>query len=158
MLSEQDGKLQEALNMYNQAFKNDPGDLTTVRLLGNLLVRQKMWDKAIFNFRKALEYHPNEPFLLERLGTLLVTCNDPKQRNIAEGRDYCERAFIHTASHSVTLISAGRSLAIAYEELGDKQNASKVIKMTINLARGENVPSFYLDDLRNLLKKFNNSN
>jgi tetratricopeptide (TPR) repeat protein len=158
MFAEQDGKWQEALHNYNLSFKGDPGDLTTERLLGNLLVRQKMWDLAITNFRKALEYHPNEPFLLERLGTLLVTCNDPKLRNISEGRDFCERAFIHTASHSVTLISAGRSLAIAYEELGDKRNASKILKMTINIARGENVPSGYLDDLRNLLQQFSKSN
>jgi len=156
MLFEQDGKWQEALNMYNLSFKGDPGDLTTVRLLGNLLVKQKMWDKAIIVFRKGLVYHPNEPLLLERLGTLLVTCNDPKLRNIAEGKDFCERAFIHTASHSFTLVSAGRSLAIAYAIQGDKRNASNIIKMTINLARGENVPSSYLDDLRNLLQQFSN--
>jgi tetratricopeptide (TPR) repeat protein len=158
MLAEQDGKWQEALEDYSFAFKGDPEDLTTAKLLGNLLLRQKMWDKAISYFRKALEYHPNEPYLLERLGTLLVTCNDIKLRNITEGRDFCERAFIHTASHSFTLISAGRSLAIAYAVLGDKRNASNIIKMTINLARGENVPSTYMDDLQNLLQQFNNSN
>lgn len=158
MLSEQDSKWQEAINMYNLSFKGDPDDLTTAKLLGNLLVRQKMWDKAITIFRKALEYHPNEPFLLERLGTLLVTCNDPKLRNPTEGRDFCERAFINTSSHSVTLISAGRSLAIAYALLGDKRNASNIIKMTINIARGENVPSSYIDDLRNLSKQLGNSN
>jgi len=117
-----------------------------------------MWDKAIANYRKALEYHPNEPFLLERLGTLLVTCPDPKLRNISEGKDICERAFINTASHSVTLISAGRSLAIAYAVLGDKKNASKIIRMTLNLTKRENVPSAYIDDLRNLLQRFGNSN
>jgi tetratricopeptide (TPR) repeat protein len=158
MLSEQDGNWQDALMMYNKSFSGDPGDLNTVRMLGNLLVRQKMWDKAIAVFRKALELHPNEPFLLERLGTLLVTCNDPKLRNIGEGKELCERAFIHTSSHSVTLISAGRSLAIAYAVQGDKRNATNVIKMTINLARGENVPSSYLNDLQNLLHQFSSSN
>ena len=144
MLAEQDGKLQEALIQYNMAFRIDPSDMTTVRLLGNILIRQKMWEKAIMHFRKSLVYHPNDPYLLERLGSLLVTCNDLKIRNITEGKEFCERAFINTASHSVNLISAGRSLAIAYEELGDKQNATKIIKMTINIASGENVPSSYL--------------
>ena len=157
-LSEQAGNWQEALNMYNLSFKIDPGDLTTGRLLCTLLLRQKMWDKAIASIKRALEYHPNEPFLLERMGTLLVTCPDQKLRNITEGRYYCERAFINTTSHSVTLISAGRSLAIAYAVQGDKRNASNIIKMTINLAKGENVPSSYLDDLRNLLHQFANSN
>jgi tetratricopeptide (TPR) repeat protein len=158
MLSEQDGKLQDALMMYNKSFIGDPKDLNTARMLGNLLVRQKMLDKAISVFRKALELHPNEPFLLERVGTLLVTCNDPKLRNIAEGRDFCERAFINTSSHSVTLISAGRSLAIAYALQGDKLNAINIIRMTINLARGENVPASYLNDLRNLLQQFSMAN
>lgn len=158
MFAEQEGKWQEALANYSSAFKDDPSDLTTARLLGNLLVRQKLWERAITHFRKALEYHPNEPYLLERLGTLLVTCNDPKLRNVSEGRDLCERAFIHTASHSITLVSAGRSLAIAYAILGDKRNASNVLKMTITLARNENVPSAYMDDLRNLLQKFSSSN
>jgi tetratricopeptide (TPR) repeat protein len=158
ILAEQDGNLKQALASYNSAFNSDPSDLTTVRLLGNLLIRQKLWEKAITHYRKALELHPNEPYILERLGTLLVTCSDSKLRDVSEGKDLCERAFIHTASHSITLISAGRSLAIAYALLGDNRNASNVIKMTINLARGENVPASYVDDLRNLLQKFNSSN
>jgi tetratricopeptide (TPR) repeat protein len=158
MLSEQDGKWQEALNLYTKSFLADEADLTTERLLANLMVRQKMWDKAIGIFRKSLEYHPNEPFLLERLGTLLVTCIDPKLRNITEGKDYCERAFINTASHSGTLISAGRSLAIAYALQGDKKDASRIIRMTLNLTKGKNVPSTYTDDLRNLLKQFGGLN
>ena len=158
MLAEQDGNWKQALVCYSSAFNSDPSDLTTVRLLGNLLIKQKLWEKAIAHYSKAMESHPNDPYILERLGTLLVTCNDSKLRDLSEGKDLCERAFIHTASHSVTLISAGRSLAIAYALQGDNRNASNVIKMTINLARGENVPASYLDDLRNLLQKFNSSN
>jgi tetratricopeptide (TPR) repeat protein len=158
MMAEQDGNWNQALASYSSAFSSDPSDLTTIRLLGNLLIRQKLWERAIAHYRKALESHPNEPYILERLGTILVTCSDSKLRDISQGRDLCERAFIHTASHSITLISAGRSLAIAYALLGDNRNASNVIKMTINLSRGENVPASYLDDLRNLLQKFTNSN
>jgi tetratricopeptide (TPR) repeat protein len=158
MLAEQDSNWKQALSSYSSAFNSDPSDLTTVRLLGNLLIRQKLWKRAIAHYRKALESHPNDPYILERLGTLLVTCSDSGLRDISQGKDLCERAFIHTASHSITLISAGRSLAIAYALLGDNRNASNVIKMTINLARGENVPASYVDDLRNLLQKFSSSN
>jgi len=158
MFDDQDGRWEKALPLYYSAFDGDPEDLTTIQLLGNLLVRQKMWDKAIPFYSKALEYHPNEPFILERLGTLLVTCNDMKLRNITEGRDLCERAFIHTASHSVTLISAGRSLAIAYSALGDNRNARNIIKMTINLARNEKFPSEYIANLEKLLEQFSIQN
>jgi len=158
MFDDQEGRWEKALPLYYSAFKGDPEDLTTVQLLGNLLVRQKMWDKAIPFYSKALEYHPNEPFILERLGTLLVTCNDLNFRNITEGRDLCERAFIHTASHSVTLISAGRSLAIAYSALGDNLNARNIIKMTINLARNEKFPPEYIANLEKLMEQFSMQN
>jgi len=158
MFNDQEGRWEKALPLYYSAFKEDPEDLTTIQLLGNLLLRQKMWDKAIPFYSEALEYHPNEPFILERLGTLLVTCNDLKLKNITEGRDLCERAFIHTASHSVTLISAGRSLAIAYSALGDNQNARNIIKMTINLARNEKFQPEYIANLEKLLEQFNMQN
>jgi tetratricopeptide (TPR) repeat protein len=136
--------------MYEASFKGDQEDLTTIRYLGNLLIRQLMWDRAMGLYREALEYHPNDPFLLERLGTLLVTCPDPTLRNIKEGKDYSERAFIHTTSRSITLISAGRSLALAYAELGDKQNARSIINMTINIARAENISQAYQQELENI--------
>jgi tetratricopeptide (TPR) repeat protein len=158
MLAEQEGDWNEAIANYSSAFKNDPADMTTIRLLGNLLVKQKLWKKAVDHFRRALDFHPNEPYLLERLGSLLVTCPDLKLRDLTEGRELCERAFIHTSSHSITLISAGRSLAIAYAGSGDLKNASNVIKMTINIALRENIPQAAVDDLRNLLREFSNTN
>ena len=132
--------------------------MTTIRLLGNLLLRQKLWAGALEHFQKALEIHPNEPYILERLGTLYVTCTDAKLRDIAKGKYLCERAFINTSSQSVTMISAGRSLAIAYEVSGDNQNAMKIIKMTINSASAENAPQVYMDDLRALLQQFKKMN
>jgi len=154
MLAEQDGNWNEAILKYTSAFNYDPTDLTTARLLGNLLLKQKMWERAITHFRKALEYHPNEPYLLERLGSLFVTCEDRKLRDLNEGRDLCERAFIHTASHSITLVSSGRSLALAYAGLGDKKNAANIIRMTINIAERESIPPAAIDDLKKLMSDF----
>jgi len=149
-IAEQEGNYREAISLYESSFNKDPENLSTIRFLGNLLFRQKMWGKYIKHFRTALEYHPNDPYLLERLGTMLVSCPDPAWRNTIEGRDYSERAFIHTTSRSITLISAGRSLALAYAELGDKQNATTVIRMTINIARRENISESYQKDLENI--------
>jgi len=149
-IAEKNGHFQEAVRLYEASFKGDPEDLSTIRYLGNLLIRQLMWGRALGLYRQALEYHPNDPYLLERLGTLLVTCPDAALRNIEEGKDYSERAFIHTTSRSLTLISAGRSLALAYAELGDKTNARSVINMTINVARGENISQAYQKELENI--------
>jgi tetratricopeptide (TPR) repeat protein len=152
-IAEQEGNFQEAISLYESSFNNDPEDLSTIRFLGNLLYRQKIWDKYIRYFRTALEHHPNDPYLLERLGTVLVSCPDPAWRNTLEGRDFSERAFIHTTSRSITLVSAGRSLALAYAELGDKQNATTVIHMTINIARRENIAQSYQKELENIARR-----
>jgi tetratricopeptide (TPR) repeat protein len=154
MMAEQEGRLQEATTWYDLALKGDPEDLTTIRLLGNVLVQQKLWDRSIRHFRSALAYYPNEPYLLERLGTLLVSCPDPKLRNLSEGRDFSERAFIHTTSHSSTLISSGRSLAVAYAALGDYKNAADFMRMTIDLARHEKLPAESLAGLEKLYNHY----
>ena len=152
-MAEKAGNDQEAIALYESSFVNDPEDLSTIRYLGSVLVKQKMWDEYISHLRSALEYHPNDPYLLERLGTILVTCPDPAWRNVNEGRDYSERAFIHTSSHSMILISAGRSLAMAYASLGDKQNAYSIISMTLNIARGENLSPSYQKELESIAQR-----
>jgi tetratricopeptide (TPR) repeat protein len=152
-IAEKEGRFREAIALYESSFKNDPEDMTTIRYLLNLLFKQKMWDQYISHIRTALEHHPNDPYLLERLGTILVTCPDPAWRETIEGRDYSERAFIHTSSRSLTLVFSGRSLALAYAELGDKQNATTVINMTMNIARRENISESYLRDLENISRR-----
>ncbi|MCX6237177.1 MAG: tetratricopeptide repeat protein [Bacteroidia bacterium] len=153
-IAESDGNLPEAVKLYEATFRGDQEDLSTIRSLGNILMKLKMWDKSITLFRKALDYHPNDSYFLERLGTLLVSCPDPKLRNINEGLEFSERAFINTTSHSSTLISAGRSLAVAYATLGDKQNAYLIMNMTINAARRENLSESNIEGLKKLLMQF----
>ena len=152
-MAEKNGNFQVAMALYESSLRIDPEDLSTIRYLGNVLLKQKMWDKYIRHFRTALKYHPNDPYLLERLGTMLVSCPDPAWRNTIEGRDYSERAFIHTSSRSITLVSAGRSLALAYAELGDKQNAQLIINMTINIGRAENISQAYQKELENISQR-----
>jgi tetratricopeptide (TPR) repeat protein len=154
MIAESDGKLPEAVKSYELAFKGDPKDLSTIRSLGNILMKQKLWEKSISLFRKALEYHPNDSYFLERLGTLLVSCPDTNLRNIKEGLEFSERAFINTNSHASTLISAGRSLAVAYSILGDKQNAYNIMGMTINAARREHLSESNIEGLKKLMTQF----
>jgi tetratricopeptide (TPR) repeat protein len=151
--AEKAGNYQEAIALYTSSFENDPEDMSTIRYLGNVLVKQKMWEDYILLLRTALEYHPNDPYLLEKLGTVLVTCPDREWRSTREGRDYSERAFIHTESRSITLISAGRSLALAYATLGDKQNAYSIISMTLNIARRENLSPSYIKELEGIAQR-----
>ncbi len=152
MMAEQSGHISEALDLYEAANRGDPSDMRNIQLYGNLLLRMKKWRDAIKLYRNSLVRYPNDPYLLERLGTLLVTCEDTSLRDLREGRDLSERAFINKSSHSITLVSAGRSLAIAYAMSGESQKATKIIESTISIAHQSNLPEGYSIDLQNILK------
>jgi tetratricopeptide (TPR) repeat protein len=150
MIAETEGNQKSAILFYEEAFKGDPSDLETTRKLGYLLIEQKLWRKAINMLRISLEQHPNEPFLLERLGTLLISCPDKELRNLKEGLELSERAFSHIASSSNILILSGKSLAMGYATLGDFQRATFYINTTLNIARDENMPQSYMEELMRL--------
>jgi tetratricopeptide (TPR) repeat protein len=155
-IAETNGKFLDAVKLYESSFNGNPEDLQTIRYLGNLLIKQKMWEKYIRLYREALKYHPNESELLERLGTCLIVCPDPSFRNIEEGIIYSERAFTHIKSATNTMISAGKNLAFAYALLGNKQKAITTISQTINIGRQERIPPAYQAELENLYKTIKN--
>lgn len=154
MIAEYDDRIQEAIALYGSSFKGNPSDLSTIRYLGNLYVKQKMWDKAIKHYRRALDFHPNEPDLLERTGTLLVSCPVVNLRDYKAAREFSERAFIHTGSPAEVLISSANSLAEAYIALGDKKNAVSFMNIAVSLARNQNTPKEYIAELEKKLKIF----
>jgi tetratricopeptide (TPR) repeat protein len=158
MIAENDRKVPEAIAQYESSFISDPSDLSTIRYLGNILIRNKMWEKAIKHYKRALEYYPNEPEILERLGTLLVSCPDSKMRDYKTGREYSERAFIHKSCPAEVLISAAKSLAEAYFALGDNRNAYTFMNITISLAKNQNSSKDYITNLEEKLKLYSSSN
>jgi len=153
-IAEAEGNMSEAMKWYESAYKKNPEDLSHTRLLVNLLMQQELWQRSITCLREALVYHPNEPFLLERLGTLLVSCPVAGYRNPEEGKEFSERAFIHTTSEPSILISSGRSLSAAYAMLGDRRSAYSTLQMTLNLAKRERMSKAIIAELEKLLKAF----
>lgn len=154
LAEEQNGNDEKALGLYEASYRGNPEDWTTARYLGDLLVKLKMWERSVIHFRKSLEYFPNDPYTLERLGTLLVMCPDAKFRNISEGREYAERAFINKSSPPLTVISAGRCLSESYAAMGDNENAYKYLETTIRMARHENVPQEVIVSLEKELQNY----
>ena len=151
---EQEGNYEKALALYESSFIGNPEDWNTARYLGDLLMKQKMWKRAISHFNKTLEYFPNEPYALERLGTLLVLCPDSSLKNILAGREYSERAFINKSSQPMTVISAGRCLSESYASSGDYNNACKYLNIIISVARHENVPQDIIENLEKDLQVY----
>ncbi len=155
IMAEQDGKVQEAIILYASAIKGNPKDFVSIQSLSEILMRQRLWTQLIRHLEKALEYNPNEPYLLERLGTLLVTCPDVKLRDYSLGREYSERAFIHKASTPEIVLSAGRTIAEAYAALGDKNSARIYMSQILEMATSQNAPEEFTEAIRERMKTLN---
>ena len=112
-----------------------------------------MWEKALILFKIALDRHPNDPFMLEKLGTLLVTCPDPKLRNIDEGLELSERALSHISSTSNIIISSARTLSLGYAIKGNFQEATHYIRIAITMAHEVNAPTDFIEGLKQLEDK-----
>jgi tetratricopeptide (TPR) repeat protein len=153
MIAEREGKTDVALAQYEKSFGGDPSDLNTIEMLGNILVKKELWKRAIEHFRKALTYHPNEAFLLEKLGTLLITCPEVPLRKIDEGIEYAQRAVDHKSCTAETAMSAGSSLSEAYTAKNDKKTAMSYLNMVIDLAQNSNAPKDYQINLQRKLNE-----
>ena len=153
MLAESDGKPMKALPLFEASFKLDPGDLETAKRLGSILIDQKMWPESVKMFRTALKNNPNNPYLLESLGALLISCPDPVQRNTDEGIEYSDRAFCHISSPSNIIISSAKNLAQGYAVKGNFKKAAYYITVAVNMAREENSPRDFMEELMSLASK-----
>jgi tetratricopeptide (TPR) repeat protein len=159
LLLEMDGNLKEALIIYEDITKSGQKDLSIIKYQASLYLRDKMWDKAILVFRQGLESFPNEPELLEPLGRLLISCPDTKLRDINEGKEYSERAYIHYKCPPETRIAAARNLATAFAMLGDKKMASMYINITLDMvSKGKVPPQDFTSYFQALKKQYNISN
>lgn len=153
LIADKEGDHKKALSLYERAYQIDSADLIFTKDLIDIYIREKDWQQAIKHFRSALNIYPNEPVLLEGLGRLLIACPDPAFKNIVEGIEYSERAFINFRSPYKTKLSAGKNLATAYVYTGNKKKAAKIINMTISLAKEANSDQEYITYFRNLVAK-----
>ena len=153
-IAEINGETNKAIALYESSFKGNPQDVQTILNLGFIYRNQKMWGKYIGLYRKALEYHPNNPEFLSRLGEMLISCPEPSFRNIEEGREYAERTFTYYNCPPDLLIAAGSHLAYAYSLLGNKQKAITTISQTINIGRRQNIPASQQAKLETMLMAF----
>lgn len=148
------GDREKAAPILEEAFKTDPSDRKVIDMLGDIFLKEKMWGKAIKFLRSVLAVYPNDSYYQVSLGSLLVTCPDPVLRNITEGKEYCERAYYNKVYTLSTKISAGRNLAIAYNELGDRRKAGYYITETLELAMKAGISEDYLRNLEALAQEF----
>jgi len=153
LMAEKQKDKDKVLAAYEAAYKLNPKDLLFTQTLIDFLIHQKNWQQAIRHFRSSLDIYPNEPVLLEGFGRLLIACPETTLKNIPEGIEYTQRAFVNYKSSYQTKLSAGKTLVTAYLSLGDKKYATKYINQTIKLTKQENQTEEYVAYFRNLISK-----
>ena len=72
------GKTEEAFKGLLQARKINPDNFETNFYLGQALINNKEYDKAIENYQKALSSNPNDEVTLLKLGNIYKLKNDNK--------------------------------------------------------------------------------
>lgn len=131
---------QLADHYYSEFFKKVPDDPEVIRYLGLRYIENKSWDTAIRHFGKALEYFPNNPLFIEKLGSLYYNCPDTRFRDLNLARYYLERAYLSIKSSAEIRISSGKDLAAIYASEKRWEQAISVINTTRILAMRAKYP------------------
>lgn len=156
--AEKEGKQNRAIALFEAGFKANPKKKFVANHLSDIYFTNEMWPEAIVFLRSALKAYPNDSYFQERAAVLLVTCPDKKLRNIAEGREFAERAFINVVYNMQTRLLAGRTLSIASFQLNDRNKAKHYIKETIDLAQKTHAPKDFIAELEALSRQFSGNN
>ena len=159
LLLEMEGKVPEAIKIYEGITESGEKDLSIIKYLASIYLKDKKWEKAITVLKKGLGDFPNEPALLEPLGRLLISCPDTTLRDVNAGKEFSERAYIHYKCPPDTRINAARNLATAYAMLGDKKAASGYINLTLDMLSKGKVPyQDYISYFDMLKRQYNLNN
>jgi tetratricopeptide (TPR) repeat protein len=152
--AENSDNILHAISFFQQAFDANPKNKYLIKHITELMIARQMWEEGKLFFRKALFAFPNDSELQMYLGWLLVSYPNDMTNDIKEGIDFSERAFYNSRYQINNRVSAGRTLAIAYYQLGEKKKALQYINQTIGIALKANIETSYVEGLRSLSKQF----
>ena len=100
--------------------------------------RQKIWDRAEADFRKALSLSPNEPLVLNYLGYSMIE----KKMNLTEALDMVKKA-VELKPNDGYIVD---SLGWAYFQLGDFEEAALQIERAVDLNPADPIIGEHLGD------------
>lgn len=146
-IAEMEGRQNEAIQWFESGFKANPSDLEIVQRLHSWYIGHQMWSKAEALLKRSLNVHPNESSLQEELATLLVSCPDPKVRDVSGGLELAERAFYNVSGSLTTVTSAGKDLVIGNAMNGDLTTAGYYMNITLSIANSQKMPQAYIQGL-----------
>jgi tetratricopeptide (TPR) repeat protein len=132
------GRLDEAMEQYNQAaqFASDNPDLYYE--MGKLLLMQGHDDDAVARLRESLRLDPFNVPALGLLAQVLASDDQPQIRNGAEALGLAERADTLTRGRQPYVLD---TLAMAYAEIGRFSEAQQAEQRAIQLAGDAGLPT-----------------
>ena len=121
----------EAVSHYERSFELDPASPLTVDALVSFHLIQRHMPDAIRVLRAATAASPNDPRLANSLAWFLATMPDEKLRDGPQALETARRAAELTKHQDPTVL---RTLAAAYAETGDFDQAIRTAQRAIELA------------------------
>lgn len=156
-ISKNNGNEEESIPYFENAIKANSEKKFIINSLLEYYQKKSLWKKTMDLYVNALKKYPNDSFLQEAYGSFLISCPDPSLRNLELAKEYSERAFINKVYTLPTRISAGKSLAIAHFELGNKGKALYYISNSIQIAKRARFSEEYILSLESILNDFQRS-
>ena len=132
----------EARQAYDKAFKRidklQPHHWSLLYARGIVLERTKQWNKAEADFLKALDFNPNQPFVLNYLGYSWVD----QGKHLDRAKEMIQRA-VNLRPNDGYIVD---SLGWAYYMLGEYNNSIKEMERAVELRPEDPVLNDHLGD------------
>lgn len=144
-----DERYEEAIRAYTRAIQIDPKNAQTY--LDRALAYRELGkhEEALRDYRQALQIDDTLQFGHEGVAWILATAKDPKLRNGKLAVEHAKRA-----REQDTDSYFDDTLAAAYAEAGQFEEAAKIQQIAVDLAVDEGVDDEELADMRARLKLF----
>ncbi len=120
-----------AIDTFDRVLRAHPKDVNAMRGRGDALVGLGQHENAIRSFESALEILPNDIGSLNNLAWILATSPTDELRDGKRARELAQQACEFTEFQLPSLLS---TLAAAYAEEGDFENAQKYSKQAVKLS------------------------
>lgn len=143
------GKYKRASSMLKKELETRPDNATIIRSLADMELLFGHWGDADAYYAKLLAIAPKDSGVLNNYSWLLSTCPDEKYRDGARALEYGKLAAEETLYAAPHILS---TLAAAYAELGDFENARTWSQKAVELAEQEKHDS--LEDLKKELASY----
>jgi protein O-mannosyl-transferase len=131
----QKGNVEGAIGHYEEALRLRPDFADAHYRLALAYQHFGRWELAITHYRRTIDFQPNGWLAQTRLAWLLATCPQASLRNGREAVELARQAIEHSGGEYPQTLD---TLAAAYAEFGQFDNAAETARRALNLLKGQN--------------------